>query len=54
MGAGAIDEYRLLVHPHIAGRGKRFYRDGMDAKKLSLAESRSIGKGVLLLRFRAG
>src|ERR671925_264817 len=27
--AGLIDEYKLLVHPAIAGSGKRFFKEGM-------------------------
>ena len=28
MKAGLVDEYRFLVHPIMAGKGKRFFQDG--------------------------
>ena len=46
-----IDEYRILVHPVIAGIGKRFYREDMPLVRLSRLEERPLDKGVLLLRY---
>ncbi len=46
-----IDEYRLYVHPIIIGRGKPLFPPS-DAKiNLRLAETRTFGNGVVLLRY---
>jgi dihydrofolate reductase len=52
--AGLIDEFRFLVHPIIAGSGKRFYRDGMNTEGMKLIKSQTLDKGVLLLCYQAG
>ncbi len=46
-----IDEYRLFVHPVIIGRGKPLF-PGSDKKvDLQLAETRTFGNGVVMLRY---
>ncbi|MET8681576.1 dihydrofolate reductase family protein [Streptomyces sp. NPDC004647] len=46
-----IDEYRLYVHPVILGRGRPLFQ-ASDAKvDLRLAETRTFGNGVVLLRY---
>lgn len=52
MGTDLIDEYRFLVHPVIAGSGKKFYQDGMDLTKLELTESKPLDKGVMSLTYQ--
>ncbi len=47
--AGLIDEYQFLVHPAIAGSGKRFFRDGLGLTKLKLVESKTLSLGAVLL-----
>jgi dihydrofolate reductase len=47
--AGLIDEYKFLVHPHIMGSGKRFFKDGMGMTGLKLLESKTLSSGVVLL-----
>src|SRR5215212_9908814 len=49
--AGLMDEFRFMLHPVIVGRGKRFFRDGMDMTKLKLVESKPIRLGVVLLSY---
>jgi len=47
-----IDEYRLYIHPILIGRGKPLFR-ASDAKiSLRLAETRTFGNGVVLLRYQ--
>ena len=51
MEASLIDEFRFMVHPVIAGGGKRFFKDGMDITKLKLVESKPISLGIVLLTY---
>jgi dihydrofolate reductase len=46
-----IDEYRLYVHPVIIGRGKPLFPDSDTKVDLQLAETRTFGNGVVLLRY---
>ena len=49
--AGLIDEYKLLVHPSVMGRGKRFFREGTGLTKLKLVESKLLSLGVVALSY---
>ena len=50
-----IDEYRLYVHPVVMGRGKPLFQASDTKIDLLLAETRTFGNGVVLLRYaRAG
>jgi len=51
MEADPIDEYRLLVHPIIAGKGKRFFKPGMTTGCLTLVKTQPLDKGVLVLYY---
>jgi len=46
-----IDEYRLYVHPVVIGRGKPLFPPGAAKVVLGLAETRTFGNGVVLLRY---
>jgi len=49
---GLIDEYLLLVHPVVAGRGPRLL-DGLAPRvRLALVERRELRSGVLAVRYR--
>ncbi len=52
MQLGLIDEYWLYVHPVILGGGKPMFRQLRDKINLTLAETRTFGSGVVLLRYQ--
>jgi dihydrofolate reductase len=47
-----IDEYRLLVHPVVVGKGKRLFREGSQKKEFRLVEARALGTGVVALTYQ--
>lgn len=47
-----VDEYRLYVHPVAIGRGKPLFPASDAAISLQLAETRTFGSGVVLLRYQ--
>jgi len=47
-----IDEYRLYVHPVLIGRGKPLFAASDATTSLRLAETRTFGNGVVLLRYQ--
>jgi dihydrofolate reductase len=46
-----IDEHRIYVHPVIIGRGKPMFQPSDFRVPLRLAETRTFGNGVVLLRY---
>jgi len=46
-----VDELRLMVFPVVLGSGRRLFGAG-SKKRLKLAESRTVGDGVLILIYR--
>ncbi|MFJ7493797.1 dihydrofolate reductase family protein [Streptomyces sp. NPDC097727] len=46
-----IDEYRIYVHPVLIGRGKPLFPASDARTHLQLAETRTFGNGVVLLRY---
>ncbi len=46
-----IDEYRVYVHPVVIGGGKPMFRPSGTKVDLRLAEARTFGNGVVLLRY---
>ena len=47
-----IDEYRLYVHLVVLGRGKPMFQRSDTRTHLRLAETRTFGNGVVLLRYQ--
>lgn len=47
-----IDEYRLLVHPVVVGKGKRLFQEASQKKELKLIETKPFGSGVVAMTYR--
>ncbi|GAA2112374.1 dihydrofolate reductase family protein [Microlunatus panaciterrae] len=48
-----IDEYRIYIHPVVIGGGKPLFPSSGARITLSLAETRTFGNGVVLLRYES-
>jgi dihydrofolate reductase len=46
-----VDELRLMVFPVVLGSGKRLFGESSDKKRLELVDARTVGDGVLILRY---
>ncbi len=49
MKTDLIDEYRFLLHPVIAGKGKRFFKEEAILQQLNLVKAQAMANGVQLL-----
>ena len=49
---GLVDEYRLMIHPIVVGKGKRLFADGNSTPPLKLVDSQPTPTGVLMLTYR--
>jgi dihydrofolate reductase len=48
-----VDEYRLLVHPRIAGHGPTLYQGGLPStRKLELLSAKPLGCGAVAMHYR--
>jgi len=46
-----LDELRLMVFPILLGSGKRLFGSHADKLRLALAESKTVGDGIAVLRY---
>jgi len=53
IAADLIDEYRIAVFPVVLGEGKRLFGNGVPPRGLTLVETRSTPKGVLVNTYRS-
>lgn len=50
-----IDEYQLLVHPRIAGRGPTLYQGGLPStRRLELVSAEPLRSGAVAMHYRRG
>jgi dihydrofolate reductase len=50
-----IDEYRLLVHPRIAGHGPTLYQGGLPGtRRLELVSAKPLRNGAVAMHYRRG
>lgn len=49
---GVIDQYNLMVHPIVVGKGQRLFPEGLPQTSLELAETRTYPKGIVTLIYR--
>jgi dihydrofolate reductase len=49
--ADLLDELILMIHPVIAGKGKRLFKVGGDLKRLKLVNSKTTRTGVVVLTY---
>jgi dihydrofolate reductase len=47
-----VDEYRLMVFPVVLGAGKRLFQEGSDMSTLRLADSKTVGSGIVILTYQ--
>jgi dihydrofolate reductase len=52
MARNLIDEYLLMIHPVVLGRGRRMFRDGGPPSTLELTDSVITTKGVVMATYR--
>ncbi|HTY55864.1 MAG TPA: dihydrofolate reductase family protein [Candidatus Binataceae bacterium] len=52
IAAELVDEYRLWVFPVVLGEGKRLFENGVPPRGLTLIDTRSTPKGVLINVYR--
>ena len=53
IAADLVDEYRIWLFPLVLGKGKRLFESSVPARGLTLADTRSTPKGVLINTYRS-
>ena len=49
---GLLDELTLMVHPVVAGKGKRLFHEGTPLTRLDLVDSKMSRSGIAILTYR--
>lgn len=52
MAHDLIDEYRLIIHPTVVGKGRRLFPEGSEAPPLRLADTVTFSSGVVSLVYQ--
>ena len=52
LSAGLLDELTLMIHPVVAGSGKRLFPGESELTRMDLVDSRITGSGVAILTYR--
>ncbi|HEY1793359.1 MAG TPA: dihydrofolate reductase family protein [Opitutaceae bacterium] len=52
LAEGLVDEVLLLVYPVLLGRGRRFFPEGAETRKLALVGTKTTSSGVLMNTYR--
>lgn len=47
-----LDELKLMIHPVIAGRGERFFKDRTELKRLKLLENKTTRSGTIIATYQ--
>jgi dihydrofolate reductase len=47
-----LDELTLMIHPVVAGTGKRLFKDGRPLKRLKLVDSKTTGTGISIVTYQ--
>ena len=47
-----LDEFQLMIHPVVVGKGKRLFTEDVDLKRLKLVDSKVTGTGVVIVTYQ--
>ena len=51
-GLGLIEEYRLVIHPVLAGHGPRLFEGLSPSRRLALVSTKAFGSGAVAMHYR--
>lgn len=46
-----VDEYQLLIHPVVVGKGKRLFKEGIEPTLMRLVDTKTFGTGAVALTY---